>query len=513
MEEKNNYNRMNINGNILSRIKINSQRNNYNLKNGFFKNNNKEESKNKFNINENNHQSLIIFNKRQQHNKNFNSMNENGKNKEDEWGIFNNQKAEERKPITYRKRINLDINKNQNYINNKFSIIDENETHHNNFQNNYHISNINLQKIKSNTAQNQIFSFQNFTEPPLIALKCVGNTSYINTVVQCLVNIRNITTYFVRNINIISSYKEQMPISYAFCNVALNLFSNQNELKHYINKYDPKEFYDCVFVNNSVFRGKSTKNAIDFLIYLINKMHDEDSLNPINNNKSNQNQLIELNNGNFGKYIEYLNAHENSIILKTFSYISQNTKKCWNCNQQNITFQKFFSYDLNLDLSLNKTAFEHKNELSIYDCIKFTSQEETIFNIYCNNCKTKNNFSKKFSIHLAQSVLLFLLRGMEKKEIVENMKNDNIKIKVDKDLDLSDFIEVKDKDYSKYTFHGMIVYDSQNKEYLAYSISPIDKKLYKYIKEKIILIEQFDFINLFDYKLYPVILFYRHLNN
>jgi hypothetical protein len=201
------------------------------------------------------------------------------------------------------------------------------------------------------------------------------------------------------------------------------------------------------------------------------------------------------------------------FFLGNFSYISQNIKNCWNCNQTSKTFQKFFTYDLNLDLALNKIAFEQKNELSIYDCIKYTSQEESIFNIYCNKCKTKNNFSKKFSIHLCQNVLIFLLRGMEKKEIVEYMKNDNIKIRIDKDLDLTDFIVVKDKEFSKYTFHGMILYDSENKEYLAYSFSPINKKLYKYIKEEIILVEQNDFINLYDYKLYPVILFYRHLTN
>jgi hypothetical protein len=327
------------------------------------------------------------------------------------------------------------------------------------------------------------------------------------------VNIRNITNYFLKDMSFINMHKEQMPISYAFCKVALNLFPYQNKLIHYTNKYDPKEFYDCIYENNSLFKGKSTKNAIDFFVYLINKMHVEDLQNPINNNKRNQNQLIELNNGNFNNYIKYIQDHENSIILQTFSYISENTKKCWNCNQQQITYQNFFTYDLNLELSLNKIAFEHKKEFSIYDCIKFTSQEESIFNIYCNNCKTKNNFSKKFSIHVSQSVLIFLLRGMEKKENVENMKNDNIKIRVDKDLNLSDFIKLKDKDYSKYTFHGMILYDSENKEYLAYSINPINAKLYKYIKEEIILIEQNDFINLFDYKLYPVILFYRHLNN
>ena len=516
----NNVNQINCNN--ISKMKMNTDRNKFYLRNALFNKNNKEESKNKHVINENNHQKNILSNNvRQQHNKNFTPINGNElfslKYKK---GAFNNQFAEEKKPITYRKKngylpnkINNNINKNQNFINNQFSTIDENETQHNNGQYNYQISNINLQKMKNNTAQNQIFSFHNFKEPPLIVLKCVGNTTYINTVLQCLANIRNITSYFLKNMSIINLYKEQMPITFAYCKVALNLFPNPNKQKKYIYKYDPKEFYDCIFANNSVFRGKSTKNAIDFLVYLINKMHDEDLLNPINNNNINQNQLIKLNNENFNNYIKYLQTHENSIILNTFSYISQNTKKCWNCNHQNITFQKFFTYDLNLDLSLNKTAFEHKNELSIYDCINFTSQEESIFNIYCNICKTKNNFSKKFSIHLSQSVLIFLLRGMEKKEIIENMKNDNIKIKVDKDLDLSDLIELKDKDHLKYTFHGMILYDSENKEYLAYSISPINAKLYKYIKEKIIPIEQNEFINLYDYKLYPVILFYRHLNN
>ena len=102
---------------------------------------------------------------------------------------------------------------------------------------------------------------------------------------------------------------------------------------------------------------------------------------------------------------------------------------------------------------------------------------------------------------------------MEKKQIVENMKNDNIKIRVDKDLDLSDFIELKNEGFTKYTLHGMILYDPKNKEYSAYSISPINKKYYKYIKEDIIPIDQNHFKNLFDYKQYPVILFYRHFNN
>ena len=543
--QNNNYNNP-INYNQICEIKMKEKRNQGNSKYRAFNKNMNEEAKNIDFINNNNDIPKRNFNNFY-HRKNIKSLNDKELyNNKDiaNGGIFISQKNKQKMPITLEPNkngflpysINSNINKiqNKNYINNKCSIIYENETQKNNCQNNYqnyqnnyqnyqnnyqnyqnsyqnNYQNSNLKNIKSNTStsNNQVFSFKNFKEPPLIALKCVGNISYINTVLQCLLNIRIITSYFIRNMNIISLYKEQMPISYAFCKVAFNLFPNSNKLNQYINKYDPKEFYDCIFVNNSVFRGKSTKNAIDFLIYLINKLNDEDLLNP---NNHNQNQE-KLDNKNFNNYIKYLKDNENSIFLGNFSYISQNIKNCWNCNQTSKTFQKFFTYDLNLDLALNKIAFEQKNELSIYDCIKYTSQEESIFNIYCNKCKTKNNFSKKFSIHFCQNVLIFLLRGMEKKEIVEYMKNDNIKIRIDKDLDLTDFIVVKDKEFSKYTFHGMILYDSKNKEYLAYSFSPINKKLYKYIKEEIILVEQNDFINLYDYKLYPVILFYRHLTN
>ena len=527
VSKNNKYNNP-INYNNINEIKKNTKNNQSNIKYRAFNKNKNEEAKNKdFPKNNNKIPKMNFYNFN--HRKNSKSVNykEFLLNKEIIEGYtLKKLKNEGIIPVTFAPSkngflpysINSNNNKIQNNnINNKCSIIYENEIQKSNGQNIYQNSyqknyqNSNLKNIKSNTSTSYIqnFSFQNFKEPPLIPLKCLGNTSHINTVLQCLLNIRIISTHFIRNMNIISSYKEQMPISYAFCKVAFNLFPTSNKLNQYINKYDPKEFYNCIIVNNSVFRGKSTKNAIDFLIYLINKMHDEDLLNPINKN---QNQ-VKLDNENFENYIKYLRDNENSVFLRNFSYISQKIKNCWNCNQTSKTFQKFFTYDLNLDLSLNKTAFEHKNILSIYDCIKYTSQEESIFNIYCNNCKTKNNFSKKFSIHLPQNILIFLLRGMEKKEIVENMKNDNIKIRIDKDLDLTDLIEVKDKEFSKYTFHGMILYDPKNKEYLAYSFSPINKKLYKYIKEEIILVKQNDFINLFDYKLYPVILFYRHLTN
>ena len=136
MEEKRNYHgRQNhfsfsnnydnpINFKNISDMKMNSNRNRGILNNDLFKRKNNEESKNKGKD----------FLKR---NHNRLNMLSNGM-KSHEWDIYDNKKkAEEKKPITYRKRntpfiINSNINNNKNFnnnnINNKFSTIYENET-------------------------------------------------------------------------------------------------------------------------------------------------------------------------------------------------------------------------------------------------------------------------------------------------------------------------------------------------------------------------------------------------
>ena len=88
------------------------------------------------------------------------------------------------------------------------------------------------------------------------------------------------------------------------------------------------------------------------------------------------------------------------------------------------------------------------------------------------------------------------------------MINNKIKIEINEKIDLSKFIENKNS-FFKYTLHALILYDYVKMEYLAYCVSPIDKKWYKYIND-IIIPEDVNKYK-FDYKLLPVILFYRHL--
>ena len=106
-------------------------------------------------------------------------------------------------------------------------------------------------------------------------------------------------------------------------------------------------------------------------------------------------------------------------------------------------------------------------------------------------------------------MLILLIRGIEKKETCENIKNNNIKIKIDNFLDLTNVIESKNSN-KIFSLYGLIFFDSVNLEYIAFSISPIDQKWYRYINKECRLVELKDFINLSDNnKIFPAILFYK----
>ena len=108
-----------------------------------------------------------------------------------------------------------------------------------------------------------------------------------------------------------------------------------------------KPFHELIVQMNPIFKGKSTKNVIDFLVFFIDKLHDEDKLMHVENYS--KNDLKNINNENIGDYIKYLIHNEDSIIFETFSWINKKVEECWQCKNQSIKFQKYFTYDLDFE--------------------------------------------------------------------------------------------------------------------------------------------------------------------
>ena len=154
----------------------------------------------------------------------------------------------------------VDVNKQKiqnSYLNNK--VINKlNEINQNNL--------INLNEIKENSKDN--------IEPFLVVLLNEGNTTYIVAVLQCLRNIKHIENYYLKRLKDIENNLNNALISYVFSRVIYNL--NPSQRKDKKNFYNIKSFKKALLHSNQIFNGKSTKNAIDFLVFLLNTLHEED---------------------------------------------------------------------------------------------------------------------------------------------------------------------------------------------------------------------------------------------
>ena len=518
IRQLNNKHKNNNNNNINNNINNNKMNNNMMNNNNFINNFNKNICMN--NINNNNN--LMNFNNNNNFMNNINNNNfMNNININNNFMNFNNN------------NININNNMMNNYnLRNNFN----NNNMMNNFYNNRNDKifspprNISKNKGKKNDGNNQNNGkeirnkiekindnssyFNKITSPPLICIINNGKTSYMNMSLQCFANIRNISGYILNKRNIIEMNSSKMPVTNQFSIILLNLFplekNNNND------SYPLKDFHSCIIKLNPIFKGRTTKNVTDFVVFFIDKL-DEETKILVNNNTKINSILKETNFQSIKSYLKYLIDHnEDTIIFKTFSWINKKYEKCWECGKDNLKFQKYFTYDLNIENAISKTIMQSKDKITVHDCVKYSSEKQTLYNVYCNQCNKKTNIDLTSTICITQNLLVFLFRGLEKKENIDDMKNNKIRIQIEQNIDLSDLIEDKKNSFSKYTLHGIILYDTEKKEYFAYCVSPINAKWYEYKGEQIrdtdfnIFIDQ---INNYNYTKLPVILFYRHFDN
>lgn len=346
------------------------------------------------------------------------------------------------------------------------------------------------------------FSFNQYTKPSLVVLENVGNSTYMSCVLQCLANIKSIAKYYLKELDTIKKKLIEMPLSYAFSRTIFHLYPYpQNTLQK---SYYLSSFYKMTLLLNPFYQGQSTKNAVDFLVFLLETLHNEDKqLQKYQNNNE------KCNNKDFKEYIKYLSKNENSIIFTDFGWVSQKIRKCDMCNSEAINYQQYFTFDLDIDKSLNNANLNSQNKLSIYDCIKCQNEKDKKYNVHCKNCQKKTNFDEENLISVSPNYFIFILRLEEKINMKENNRiNIGIKICIDEELNLNNLIKENFNNISpNYTLVGIIVYDFGNKDYKAYCLNAIDKKWYKYEKDKIIKIKKEIEFNLDE--LMPVILFYK----
>ena len=347
-------------------------------------------------------------------------------------------------------------------------------------------------------------------DPFLVVLLNEGNTTYIVTVLQCLRNNVHIESYYLKKLKVIEDNLNKALISYVFSRVIYNLNPRRKDKKKF---YSLTSFKKALVHSNQIFNGKSTKNAIDFLVYLLNTLHEEDKkLAHWKNSSMAFNENLQK---NTIKYMNYISNNEKSIIFDSFCYTLETTKTCWECKTINTYVQKYFTFELNFEKALNKTALMYKKEFSIEDCINIHFEKQTIYNVFCENCEDKRDFTVDLAFNFGPPFFIFILRLNDREDLIEKMRSNDIKIKIDEEIDLYKYVKKNHESCLIYKLNGAIFYDTKKElGYIAYCRNNIDDNWYKFEKDTINKVESSEVLNISkEGILLPVILFFNKIKN
>ena len=401
-------------------------------------------------------------------------------------------------------------NNNINYINNKKLLISQNidnnldmpdnkqiisqsqiqkkyQTNKYNKNNNNIINKPEPQKqLKESQNQNaQGYSFSRYKKPALTGLNNLGDTSYLNAVLQFLCNIRNVASFFInpKNGDLFTKNITKYPLSYVVHRLCTHLYPYPE--KGGRKTYTPDSIMEVLGTFNIVYGDYKKKNPIEFILCFFSILHKELNVKKnknysqynIKNYQSDKNKVI-----HYGS-IDFMN-NNNSIISNCFTWFNIKRIQCTKCSNKTYYFQYFPTFDLNIALV---AKYKKTQNLNLLDCVEFNRLNFLKNHIFCEKCKSYNKVTVCNKIYSSPNYFIFLLDMNE---------NSNINFILEQKINLEKYVESKNKIPTSYELNGIVFFDKKKNKYNALCVSPIDKNWYLYDDENVQMINISNFLNL-----------------
>ena len=292
-------------------------------------------------------------------------------------------------------------------------------------------------------------------KPPLMGLKNIGATCYMNATLQCLSQILPLAYYFKTNPQI-SKYKNKNEncLTKSFKLLIDNLwpeyYNHQKNNNNYF--YEPLDFKDKISIMNPVFHGIKAYDVKDLLNFIIITLHNElntgQKINSGNINSDNQiNQNFMLN-----YFMNTFFKENKSIISDIFYGVTHTMIQCSYCrstkhnydayfslnfpleevrkyklqeltntnnnimNQMNMNQNMFINMNNQMDIynnNLNKIQLLNQNNIDIYDCFDYNQKIYYDFmgqnQLYCDRCRETAPFAYIKCLYNCPEVLILVL--------------------------------------------------------------------------------------------------------
>ncbi|KAM8783842.1 ubiquitin carboxyl-terminal hydrolase 50 [Rhynchonycteris naso] len=265
-------------------------------------------------------------------------------------------------------------------------------------------------------------------------LRNLGNTCYMNAILQSLCSISPLVEYFLSGKYITALQKDCSKVATAFAYVMTDMWLGDSDC------VSPEIFRSALGSLHPAFMKKTQQDAQEFLIYVLNELHE--SLKKYHQRRSYEN-------GSVPRCCRKIIASEFSIITRLFEGQLSYSIMCLKC--ENYTYRNEVFTVLSLPI-----PSEH--QCSLQDCLQCFFQQDTLTwnnQLHCSFCETNQETAVRARISKAPKIMIFHLKRFD---ILGTMKR---KLRTDihyplTNLDLSPYICPIFRKHPKYNLCAVV---------------------------------------------------------
>lgn len=235
----------------------------------------------------------------------------------------------------------------------------------------------------SKSSLNSSNSYDRTAAEGLCGLRNIGNTCYMNSVIQCLSHTRELTKFLKSQVGIKSSSKDQQ-ILLEFAKLIREMWSPN------VRSVTPLELKSAFSSKHRMYSGYNQQDAQEFLRFFLDSLHC--ALNA--GVKGEQLKIDDSLSDNKKADLtwEWYCKVENSVIRDLFVGQLKSTLKCTTCGNTSVTFDPFWDLSVSLPSS-SRCKLDACLDLFIREEILDGDEMPT-----CSKCQARRKCTKSFTI-------------------------------------------------------------------------------------------------------------------